>query len=78
MNSPSPNLITPETEMKIKLWREKAAAGTLTMDEMKEAIIILRAGRLAASEAASKTASTGGKSRAKKTPVDAQALLDGI
>ena len=71
-------VISVETEFKIKEWREKAAAGTLTLEEMKEAIILLRRGRLAAAEAASKSASTAGKAKAKKQPVDAQSLLDGL
>ncbi len=68
--------INVELEYKIKVWREKAAAGTLTLDEMKEAIVHLRQGRMAAAEAASK--STAGGARKKKEPVNAQALLDGL
>ena len=41
----------PETQAKMAVWRQKAQDGTLTVDEMKEAIIILRAGRLAAASA---------------------------
>lgn len=69
-----------ETEFKIKLWREKAANGTLTLEEMKEAIVCLRRGRQAAAEAASKSTATGGTGggRKKKETPNAQSLLDGL
>ena len=49
-------LISPELQSKIAIWRMKAAEGTLTQDEMKEAILHLRAGRVnaATSSAAAK------------------------
>jgi hypothetical protein len=50
---------SPELQSKILLWRDHAAAGTITIDEMKEAIIALREGRISASIASD-------KSRAKK------------
>ncbi len=34
--------MTPELTQKMIEWRAKAAAGTITLDEMKEAIIALR------------------------------------
>ena len=37
--------------MKIAEWRRKAAEGTLALDEMKEAIVMLRQGRVAAANA---------------------------
>ena len=43
----------------VLIWRAKAAEGTLTTEEMKEAISALRAGRVSASAASD-------KSRAKK------------
>lgn len=43
-----------ELQSKIALWRQKAADGTLTQDEMREAILAVRAGRMSA-EAASAT-----------------------
>lgn len=44
-------LIGPELQQKIADWRRRAALNELTLDEMKEAIIYLRAGRLAAATA---------------------------
>lgn len=51
MSGESP--ISPELQQRIAIWRQRAAAGELTLDEMKDAVKFLRAGRLAAAEAAS-------------------------
>lgn len=58
------NVVTPEMQSKIAEWRRKAADGSITLPEMKEAIIALRAGRTAAAAAAA----ASGKSSRKKTP----------
>jgi len=50
----------PDLSFKVAEWRQKAREGTLSMDEMKEAIKVLRAGR------AMIPAATGG-SRTRKT-----------
>jgi len=42
------NPVPLELQAKIASWRLRAAEGTLTREEMKEAIIHLRAGRVAA------------------------------
>ena len=56
---------------KIDLWRQKVLAGeTLTDDEYREAVNIMRAGRVAAAEA-------GARKRATKGPAkSADELLD--
>lgn len=43
--------ITPELQSKIAGWRQRAAEGTLTIEEMREAILHLRAGRVSAQNA---------------------------
>ena len=43
--------INPELQSQIAVWRQKSAEGTLTQDEMRQAIIMMRAGRLSASTA---------------------------
>ena len=43
--------VSLELSQKIALWRMKAAEGTLTLDEMKEAVLHLRAGRVNAANA---------------------------
>lgn len=45
---------------KIDIWRQKAVAGTLSLEEMREAIAVLRAGRAKATTAA-KTKATSKK-----------------
>ena len=50
---------------KIAYWRQRSAEGQLTVEEMKEAIIALRGGRVSAAIAS-------GNSRAKKSPVIVQ------
>lgn len=42
---------TPEIASKINIWRQKAVQGTLTMEETREAIQLLRGGRVAAAKA---------------------------
>ena len=46
--------MTPETNSKIAIWRAKAADGTLTLEEMRKAIIVLRASRVGAALASAK------------------------
>jgi hypothetical protein len=43
--------ISPELQSKIADWRRKATEGTLTLPEMREAILHLRAGRVSAANA---------------------------
>lgn len=51
--------LTPEGQLKVQLWRQKSREGTLTPEELREAIIFLRQDRVTA-------AATSEKSRAKK------------
>lgn len=46
------SIISPELSSQIATWRLHAAEGTLSQDEMKAIIIQLRAGRMAAADAA--------------------------
>ncbi len=48
-------LISAELSSKISLWRAKIADGTITREEMKEAVLHLRQGRLAAAQSATTT-----------------------
>jgi len=48
MNSPVPL----DLQAKIALWRQRAATGDLTEEEMREAVRYLREGRLAAATSA--------------------------
>jgi hypothetical protein len=61
-------LESPESH-KIAEWRERAIAGTLTAEETRAWIAMVRQGRVSA-----QTRSTA--SRAKKAPVDVSSLMD--
>jgi hypothetical protein len=66
--------ITQETQFRLIELRRKAAEGTLTLDEMREGIRLLRQGRVSAA-AASEGAR---KKRAKATPKSAEDLLSDL
>jgi len=53
----------PSILQKLAVWRSRAMEGTLTEDEMREAILVLRQGRLSASVSASEKAKSASKSR---------------
>lgn len=57
--------------VKLEEWRQKAAAGTITTEEMRTCIQAIRQGRVAA-------AAVSAKSRAAKAPVDLSSLDDEI
>jgi hypothetical protein len=63
--------VSPELQSKISIWRTKAVAGTLTPDEMKEAILALRQDRIGASIASAASKRT----KAKAEIPDADDLL---
>lgn len=45
--------MTPEIQSKIAIYRQKAVDGTLTLDEMKEAVLMMRQNRRTAAASAS-------------------------
>ncbi|HQR20773.1 MAG TPA: hypothetical protein PKV98_07895 [Burkholderiaceae bacterium] len=63
--------MSPELASKIATWRAKAIAGTLTQEEMREAIIALRADRVGAAIASDKSK----RAKAKAEIPDAGDLL---
>lgn len=63
-----------ETLNRIAQWRSKALAGTLTVDEMKDAIIVLRESRRS-----SFTESSVRKAVSRKAPArDVDSMLDDL
>lgn len=54
-------MYSPELQSKIASWRHKVANGTLTKEELTEAIKLLREERLAAAESVSKRRTTAKK-----------------
>lgn len=59
--------------VKIEEWRAKSAAGTITMEEYREAVAAIRNGRLAAAAPTSKA-----KAKPKANIDDLLGELDGI
>ena len=53
--------MTPETNAKIAIYRQKAIEGSLTVEDMKEAIILLRGDRKGAAVASEKSRRTKAK-----------------
>ena len=58
------HVVHPELQSQIKIWRSKALDGTITIDDMKAAIIALKQGRRSAAQASE----SSGKSPRKKAP----------
>ena len=56
---------SPEIQAKIQLWRQKAREGTLTQDEMREAIAALRQDRTSAAGVSAVAKERKATSRAK-------------
>jgi len=63
-----------DLQSKLDMWRSKALAGTLTLEESREIIAHLRAQRVAS---ASKPAAAS-KSKAKSTPIDSDKMLEDL
>lgn len=62
-------MYSPDLQSKIALWRQKAAEGTMTPEDYREAIAALRAGRLAA-------AHSSAAKKAKKPAISGDDLLE--
>lgn len=60
----------------VQLWRQKSRDGTITLEEMREAIAAIRKERVEAS-VTSKTAKTRtATAKAKAAPIDSEAMLE--
>lgn len=73
--------ISLELQSKISSWRLRAAAGELTIEEMREAVIYLRQGRLSAANAAAatkKASAAGAKRSVAPAQEDLLAELEGL
>jgi hypothetical protein len=58
----------------IQIWRQKSLDGTITLDEMRQAIAAIRKERVQASE----KSAVSRASKAKAPPIDGDALLQGF
>lgn len=66
---------SPELQLRIQAWREKARNGTLTQEEMKEAILALRQDRISLALPTAGSRVTKERKAAAAKP-NAAALLD--
>jgi hypothetical protein len=66
-------MYSPQDSARIQQLRAKALTGTLTLEETKEGIALLRQGRVQAAETSAKSRAT---KSAKNTPVNSDDLLD--
>ncbi len=64
---------SPELQARIAEWRIRAREGRMTIEEYREVLVFLRAGR-----AAAPAVSAGTRARAAKPQLDPQALLEGL
>lgn len=62
----------------VQLWRQKAADGSITMEEMVEAIKAIRKERVGAQEVSTKSRSTTAKKKAAAEPINSDDLLSGL
>lgn len=58
-------------ELKRAEWRQKALDGSITEDEMREWIKLVRAGRVSAAQ-------TSARSRERKAPISLDSMMDEI
>jgi len=69
---------SPELQSKIALWRQKAIDGTLTPEDMQEAVLALRADRRGASVASGKATAARKKAAAPKVVPTADDMLNDL
>lgn len=59
----------------IQLWRRKCADGTITIDELREAMEAIRKERVGASTVSATAKTRTATAKAKAAPIDSNALL---
>lgn len=64
-------VITPDIQAKIAIFRQKCADDTITIEELKEALALMREGRLAAA----RTSDSAKRTKAKATILNADEML---
>ena len=71
----TPSYSPVEFQMKLEEWRQKARDNQLTVEEMREAILFMRQGRVHAAQAKAKRAASPRTTKEKAAAVDSNALL---
>jgi hypothetical protein len=59
----------------IQLWRQKCRDGSITLDEMREAIAAIRKERVQASETSTASKTKKAAAKAKEAPINSDDLL---
>ena len=62
----------------ISYWRKKAREGTLSAEEMREALALIRVERVGSSEVSAKSTTKRVAAKAKAQPIDSDELLKGL
>lgn len=62
----------------ISYWRKRAREGTLTVEEMQEALSLIRKERVTADAVSTKSTGTRAAAKAKAAPIDSDDLLKGL
>lgn len=62
----------------IQIWRQKCKDGTMTTDDMRQAINAIRKERVGASETSATSKTKKATAAAKAAPIDSDAMLDGL
>jgi hypothetical protein len=71
-------MLSPELQSKMLIWRQKSKEGTITIDEMKEAIIALRESRKTAAETSSSPRAKSKSPPSDKKVEDMLSELEGL
>lgn len=62
----------------ISYWRKKAREGTLSVEEMREALALIRVERVSADSVSAKSTTKRVAAKAKAQPIDSDELLKGL
>ncbi len=62
----------------IAIWRQKARDGTMTVEEMRQAIDAIRKDRIGAQAVSTTSKAKTATAKAKAAPIDSDAMLDSL
>lgn len=62
----------------IQIWRQKARDGTITVEEMRQAVDAIRKDRIGATAISATSKTKAATAKAKAAPIDSDAMLDSL
>lgn len=71
-------MYSPQTQSRMAHLRSRASEGSITEEELREAVKLMREDRYAALQAQQAKAASGGRGKAAKRPVDVGSLFDSL